>query len=169
MIKLLGTVLVVGSAGGFGLSKGIGFYSQIRTVRSFLAGLEILKCEMNYTLSPLPKLCKTVAGRTSGPCSTFFLDYADLINASLPRTLAARRLLGDEKTYRLPKDARLCLLELFESIGAYELEGENRLLRTASQRLKASLEHLEREKKPLAKSYAVLGLCLGLAVAILFI
>lgn len=169
MIKLLGTVLVVGSAGGFGLSKGLGFYTQIRTVRSFLTGLEILKCEMNYTLSPLPQLCRKVAGRTSGPASTFFMEYAELLDQSCPRTLASRRLLGDEKRYRLPKDARMCLMELFEGLGAYELDGENRLLRIASQRLRSSLEHLEQEKKPLAKSYAVLGLCVGLALTILFI
>ncbi|MBQ4566094.1 MAG: stage III sporulation protein AB [Oscillospiraceae bacterium] len=169
MIKLLGTILVLCSAVGFGLTKGLGFLHQLQTVKAFSASLEILKCEMNYTLSPLPKLCKTVSGRTRGACARFFASYGQLLEEGIPRNLAARKLLGDERKLSLPRDARMALLELFESIGAYELDGENRLLRVTAQRLHSSMENLEKEKKPLAKSYAALGLCTGLALVILFV
>lgn len=169
MYKLVGTILIVIGAGGFGIAKGYGFFIQLNNVRSFSDGLQLLKCEMNYSLAPLPKLCAAVAKRTKGICSLFFQEYSRLLAEGTPRTLAVQRILSDERKYKLPKDAQLALLELFESLGAYELEGENQLLRVASQRLHSSAQRLELEKKPLAKSYAALGLCLGLALAILFI
>lgn len=169
MIKLIGGIFIILGAGSFGLSGTLCFYSQLRTVREFSAAMEILRCEMNYTLAPLTKLCKTVAGRTRGACSFFFASFGKLLDEGIPRSIAARRLLSDEKTYRLPGEAQIALLELFESLGAYELEGENQLLQMTVLRLKAAEEHLEQEKKPLAKSYASLGLCTGLALVILFL
>lgn len=169
MIKLIGGLFVVLGAGSFGISGTIRFYSQLRTLRAFSAAIEILKCEMNYTLAPLAKLCNNVAGRTRGACADFFSSFGKLLSEGVPRSLAVRRLLSDEKRYRLPKEAQIALLELFESLGAYELEGENRLLQMTALRLKSAEERLEREKKPLAKSYATLGLCTGLALVILFL
>ena len=169
MIRILGVLLVLCAAGGFGISKALGFFSQLKTLREFSAALEILKCEMNYTLSPLTKLCKTVSTRTKGVCAHFFADYATLLDEGLPRSLVARRLLGENPSLHLPNEAQMALLELFETIGSYELEGENRLLQLTAHRLNASAERLEREKKPLAKSYAALGLCTGLALVILIL
>lgn len=169
MIKLWGCVLVVFAAGGFGLAKAFGFFSQLHTVREFSSALEILKCEMNYTLSPLAKLCRTVSKRTKGACSYFFLSYAQLLDQGLPRGIAVRRVLSNEKNIKLPGEAQMAILELFETLGAYELEGENKLLQLTAHRLNAAAEHLEKEKKPLAKSYAALGLCTGLALVILFL
>lgn len=169
MIKVIGGILIVLGAGYLGLSGTIRFYSQLRTVREFSAALEILRCEMNYTLAPLGKLCKTVSGRTRGACAGFFTSYSGLLEEGIPRSIAVRRLLSDEKSYHLPKDAQIALLELFESLGAYELEGENQLLQLTAHRLKTASERLEREKKPLAKSYVTLGLCTGLALVILFL
>lgn len=169
MYKLIGVIFIVMGAGGFGIAKGYGFFVQLNNVKAFSDALQLLKCEMNYTLSPLSKLCATVSKRTKGTCSVFFREYSRLLADGIPRSLAVQRLLSDERKYRLPKDAQLTLLELFEGIGAYEIEGENQRLRIAVHRLQASAQRLEQEKKPLAKSYAALGICLGLALVILFI
>ena len=169
MVKLIGCFFIVFAAGSVGLSGTLRFYSQLRTIKEFVAALEILKCEMNYTLAPLAKLCRSVSGRTRGPCSTFFRSFGKLLDDGVPRSIAVRRLLSDEKYYRLTGDAQIALLELFESLGAYELEGENQLMQMTALRLKTAVDRLEREKKPLAKSYVILGFCAGLALMILFL
>ena len=63
----------------------------------------------------------------------------------------------------------MTLLELFSGLGRYELSGENRLIQLSQHRLKAALERCEREKKPLAKGYAALGICTGIALVILMV
>ena len=169
MIKMVGILLILCGAGGFGIVKAYLFYGQLNLVKAFSDALQIMKCEMNYTLAPLPKLCATVGKRSKGNCAHFFISFSSLLKEGVPRSIAARRLLADEKKYQLPKDARMTLLELFENLGAYELEGENQLIRASIQRLQASHSLLEQEKKPLAKSYAALGICTGLALVILFV
>ena len=51
MYKLIGVIFIVMGAGGFGIAKGYGFFVQLNNVRAFSDALQLLKCEMNYTLS----------------------------------------------------------------------------------------------------------------------
>ena len=169
MLRIIGIALVLSGAGGFGVGKMVQFYRQMRQLQEFRNALEIIKCEMNYTLSPLPKLCRTTAKRVSGAASSFLLAYADALDKGISRTKAAQTAMEQTKSLCLPKDATMAILELFGSLGRYELEGENRLLRLTAHRLNAAIARYESEKKPLAKGYAILGFCTGLAIVILIV
>lgn len=169
MLKLLGVILVVSGAGGFGISKGAQFLRQIRQLREFSAALQILKCELNYTLLPPAKLCAVTAQRSRGVCSQFFRRLAELLDEGIPRGRAAARAVDETKSLCLPNDAQMSLLELCSALGSYDLEGENRLLQLSMHRFNAALERTEREKRPLARSYAALGISTGIALAILMV
>ena len=54
MIRTIGACLILGVSGGFGLAKSIGFRRQSRQLRQLITLLELLRCELNYTLLPLP-------------------------------------------------------------------------------------------------------------------
>ncbi len=166
MLKIIGIVLVLCGAGGFGIGKAVQFYRQMRQLRELCHALEILKCEMNYSLAELPKLCKTTGKRVGGSAGNFLLDYADALENGLPRTKAAQKAV---EKLSLPSDGQIALLELFGSLGRYELTGENRLIQMTLHRLKAALERCEKEKKPMAKGYAALGICTGIALVILMV
>lgn len=166
MIKIIGIVLVLCGAGGFGIGKAAQFYRQMRHLREFSHALEILKCEMNYSLAELPKLCKITAKRSGSTAARFLSDYAQALEEGLPRTKSAQKAM---EKLSLPNDAQMALLELFGSLGRYELAGENRLIQLSQHRVKAALERCEKEKKPLAKGYAALGICTGLALVILMV
>lgn len=169
MLKLIGAILVIGGAGGFGISKGCLFLRQMRQLRDFSAALEILKCEMNYTLLPPGKLCEVTARRSRGVCAQFFLNFATFLQSGAPRTRAASRAMDETRGLCLPSDAKLALLELFETVGRYDLDGENRLLQLTMHRLNAALARTESEKRPLVRSYAALGISVGVALTILMV
>ena len=169
MLKTIGAVLVLSGAGGFGISKAMQFYRQLHQLREFYQMLELLKCELNYTLLPLPRICRLTAERVKGTASRYLLVYARKLEEGLPRTKAAAQSMEEVRGLTLPNDAQMALLELFEALGRYDLDGENRLLQMTAHRLNASIERCESEKKPLAKGYAVLGFCTGLALVILMI
>ena len=169
MVKVIGALLVLSAAGGFGISRAVGFYRQVRLLHDFCGALEILKCELNYTMTPLPALCRATAKRTSGTVSAFLTSYADALERGIPRSRAAAAAMDGTKGLTLPGDAEMALLELFGTLGRYDLDGENRLLAATSHRLKTASERFEAEKRPLAKGYAVLGLCAGVALVILFV
>ncbi len=166
MLKIIGSVLVLCGAGAFGIGKGARFYRQMRELRAFCHALEILKCEMNYSLAELPKLCRVTARRVKGIPGRFLEVYAQGLEEGLPRSKASQKAL---EGICLPPDGQMALLELFSSLGRYELSGENRLIQMCLHRLRSSLEHLEQEKKPLAKGYAALGICTGVALVILML
>ena len=169
MVKVIGALLVLSAAGGFGISRAVGFYRQVRLLQDFCSVLEILKCELNYTMTPLPTLCRVTAKRTSGAAAAFLVSYAMAVEQGIPRSRAASAAMDGTKGLKLPSDAEMALLELFGTLGRYDLDGENRLLAATSQRLKSASDRFEAEKRPLAKGYALLGLCAGVALVILFI
>ncbi len=169
MLRMIGAILILCGAGGFGIGKAVQFYRQLYTLRECCNALEILKCELNYTLMPLPRICRTTASRVKGPAAQFLLLYADKLDNGLPRTKAAAQSLEEARGLTLPNDAQMALLELFEGLGRYDLDGENRLLQMTMLRLNAAVERCETDKKPLAKSYAALGICTGLALVILMV
>lgn len=169
MLKWLGCILVIFGAGGFGIGKTVRFYRQLRQLNELLRALELLKCEMNYTLLPIAELCKLTAERLNGTTGDFLFCYAEALEQDMTRAKAAQTAVSETKGLCLAPEAQMALLELFGNLGRYDLEGENRLLELTRKRLENSLREWETEKKPLAKGYAVLGICTGIALVILLI
>ena len=73
----------------------------------------------------------------------------------------------ENKALCFPEEAKNSLLDLFSSMGRYDLDGENRLLSRTQLRLEAAIRTGEAEKRPMVKGYAALALCTGAALAIL--
>ena len=166
MLKMIGIVLVVGGSSGYGIARTVQLYRQLRQLRELLAALELLKCELNYTLLPLPELCAVTAGRSHGAVQRFFTFFGQ--NLTRGRRRAAQEAL-EQSGLALPNDAAMALLELCESLGRFDLDGGNRLLELTQERMRATLTRTEAEKRPLAKSYAVLGMAAGAALVILIV
>ena len=166
MIKWIGAGMILLGAGGFGIGKAARFYRQMRQLRAFSNALEILKCELNYTLLPLPELCRVTAERSERVCACVLRDYARLLEPGSPRKMAAAACL-ESRVLCLPEEAQTALLDLFSSMGRYDLDGENRLISRTQLRLEAAIRTGEAEKRPMVKGYAALGLCTGAALAIL--
>lgn len=169
MLRCIGAIMVVGAAGGFGLTKALQYAKQVRLLKDFIAAVEILNCELNYTMLPLSKLFQTTSERLSGSCSHFFAALSSQIECGTPRMRAAQTAMNETRGLTLPNDATMAILELCGGLGRYDMDGENRMLRLTGQRLKSALERTESEKKPLAKSYASLGFCSGIALIILML
>ena len=168
MIRFVGAAMIILGAGSFGIAKTAQFYRQQRQLRSFLNALEILKCEMDYTLYPLPKLCRITAERSDRVCAEFLRKYADSLDRGSCRSTAAREAFFSVNCV-LPQDASMAVLELFSALGRYDVDGEANLLKLTQHRLKAALERGETEKRPMVKGYTILGVCTGAAVAILLV
>lgn len=166
MLKIIGIVLVICGSGGYGLALAMRLYRQLRQLRELLAALELLKCELNYTLLPLQELCTITAERSHGAVSDYFRIFGQRLERGC--RLAAQEAL-EASGLQVPSDAAMALLELCESLGRFDLNGGNRLLELTQQRLETALERTEKEKRPLAKSYAVLGMAAGAALVILVI
>ena len=167
MIRIIGIIFVLGSAGWFGAGRAMHYYRVVQQLRELRSGVEILKCELNYTLQPVAELFRLTSTRLTGPMAAFFRRSGEELERGADRERAAGQCLEDTRGLDLPPDAKLCLLELCAGLGRYDLEGENRLLQLCAHRIGAALERAEAEKRPMARTCAVLALCAGLARVIL--
>ncbi len=169
MLRVIGAVMVIAGAGSFGISRAAQLYKTARQLRELNTAVEMISCEMNYTLLPLPELYHGVGDRLNGAVSQFFRLLGNQLEQGIPRARAARRAMELTTHLCLPNDAKMALLELCETLGRYDMDGENRMLRLSGQRIAAALERCEAEKRPLARSCAALGISAGIALAILML
>lgn len=169
MLKTIGILMILTASGGFGIGKAAQFYKTVRQLREFRSAIEILKCEINYTLLPLPELCTITANKLSGAPAEFWRKFGTLVQQGVNRERAAAQALEDARGLVLPNDAKMAILELCSALGRYDLDGENRVLQLTGHRLTSALERCDADKKAQAKSYAALGICTGIAIVILMI
>ena len=97
MIRTIGACLILGVSGGFGLAKSIGFRRQSRQLRQLITLLELLRCELNYTLLPLPRLCVLTAERCTGAAAQCLLRYGQELEHCGSRHKAAGLALTETK------------------------------------------------------------------------
>lgn len=169
MLRLIGAALVVLGAGGFGFRRAAQFYKTARQLAQLTGAVEVLQCEIAYTRLPLPELYAEVASRQTGAVAQFFQTMSAQLAAGQPRTRAAQHAMQQASGLLLPSDARMALLELCETLGRYDVDGENRMLRMSAQRIRTAQERCEGEKRQMARSCTALAVCAGIALAILML
>ena len=69
----------------------------------------------------------------------------------------------------LAMPARQTLLTLGASLGEFDLDGQSRALELALARLSSQLRRLEEGSGARRRSYATIGVCAGLAVAVILL
>ena len=112
MLRLLGGALVLLASGSFGITAGVRYYRAARHLQAFCRAVELLRCEINYSLQPLPEVCALVADRLTGPPAAFFRCFAAQLREPVSRDRAAAAALEAARGLQLPQDAVMAVLEL---------------------------------------------------------
>lgn len=89
MLRVLGGALVLLASGSFGITAGVRYYRAARHLQAFCRAIELLRCEINYSLQPLPEVCALVADRLAGPPAAFFRCFAAQLREPVSRDRAA--------------------------------------------------------------------------------
>ena len=97
MLRVLGGALVLLASGSFGITAGVRYYRAARHLQAFCRAIELLRCEINYSLQPLPEvmavleLCSAL-GRYDLDGENRMLDLtAKRLQAALARCEAEKR------------------------------------------------------------------------------
>ena len=110
MLRVLGGALVLLASGSFGITAGVRYYRASRHLQAFCRAIELLRCEINYSLQPLPEGCALVADRLTGPPAAFFRCFAAQLREPGSRDRAAAAAMEAARGLQLPQDA-VCLEE----------------------------------------------------------
>ncbi len=169
ILRVVGSILVLCSATGIGYSRTKQYYKGLSQLRDLRRGMELVACQMNYTLYPLPKLLNIVGKQIPKPVGSYFIHLGKAIDEGVPRHKAHEKALQNTNSLSLPNDGLMALIEWSTALGQFDPDGENRMMKLSIDRVEHALRTYESEKKAMVRSYTLLGACAGIALVILIL
>lgn len=167
--RWIGCLLIVSATSFCGFSHAIGYRREEKMLRELHRVIQNMECELSYQLSPLPELTEHGASFASGDLKELLLELsANLKQQQFPDAEACL-CAAMEQNLAMPP----CILELLHllsrSLGRFDLPGQLRGFAEVQQQLAQEQHRLADNRDNRLRSYCILGICTGIALAILLI
>ncbi len=170
MLKILGVLLVVGSAGTLGVLAAASLQRRVSALRAVIGALELAERELSFRLTPIPELFAALERRALPPAGACFgrcLEELDRLGEESLGTLwkeAVEETLPDLS----PRD-RETLAALGEVLGRYDGAGQREALSLTRAELTRALKGAEADRDSRGRMYTALGLTAGAFCAVLLL
>lgn len=130
-----------------------------------------IRHELQYRLTPLPEIFAALGSSRNPETAEFFSQLGAMLASAQSCTVgfACRHALAHTRGLCLSGAARGTLLSLFDALGKYDLEGNLQVLELALSRLREEAKALRNSAPSRCRTYLTLGICTGLAVAVILI
>lgn len=167
--KWIGAIFIIFSCGGFGISLARTHRREESTLRQLISALDLMECELQYRLTPLPELCRQ-AGLESRECiRTVLLKLSQELEAQIAPEVSICMRAAISGVKDIPPKTAQALDKLGSSLGRFDLPGQLKGLESLRSDCRRTLEELNRNKDQRLRSYQTLGFCAGAALAILLV
>lgn len=167
--KWIGAALIIGACGGTGYSIGAAYRKEEQLLRNTLSAMKFMESELQYRLTPLPQLCRRTARMVKGTVGSLLEELALQLEKQLFPEASDCMLSAINAHPDLPKSLRQICRELGRSLGQLDLEGQLAGLESACDLCRRKIAKLEHNRDQRLRSYQTLGICAGVALAILLI
>ncbi len=170
MIRLAGACLLMAGCGALGLGAVGRLDGRVRDLRELSAGLDTLQRELGWRLAPLPNALETAAEGVHGRAARFFAfcaQGAGRLDGSPFQTLWRAGLA--QCPLCLDREDRTLLEQLGPVLGRYDGDSQRQALERVLAELSRRRERAEEDRRRLGRVYGVLGVTVGLFLAILLI
>lgn len=168
-LKLIGAVLIIACCGAVGFSMAASHRREENGLRQLIGALDYMGCELQFHLTPLPQLCRNAAAQSGGAVSQTLLRLASELENQIAPDASSCMHAAVAATPRLPQRVKKNLLSLGGSLGRFDLQGQLNGLEAARIQCRQELDELSKDRDVRLRSYQTLGLCVGSALAILFL
>lgn len=168
-LKVLGAVVVILVCGGFGFSLAARHREEIHSLEMLLKILDYIECELNCRLTPLPQLCRQATIRLEHRIAEIFRKFADELDRQVLPDAYSCMYGAVSSVQNLPESVNQYLLELGETLGTFDLQGQVKELDAIRLKCMRRLEELDKDKDVRIRSYQTLGICAGAALTIILI
>lgn len=172
MLRLLGSVLVIGACGTFGIAAWQTIVKNLRAIEAIQQALDYLSAEIQYHRTPVPVLIENLAHSHNIISAQIFNQMAKRLRCEQDKSFSyiwcktiqdmADKTGLDSETVRL-------LCDLCAYLGKYDVEAQQKGITYVQQRLKRQQEQLQREVKSRGKLYRTCGLAVGAMVVLLLL
>lgn len=170
-MKLLGVLFIVISASSVGWSLAVSVRKRCQVLGQLLSGLRYLKSELSFHNTPLPQAFSSLAEDAMGSVKGYFSLIASEMEQKCWLTpMTAMELASALLTELPPGDpARQVLRELGSGLGKFDLDSQLQEIDAALWRLEELRKQADEERTLRCRTYQTLGICAGLALAILLV
>lgn len=171
MLKLIGLSLILAASGAVGAGLAGTVRRQQAQTLALIDALLRIRHELQYRLTPLPDVFLALQESREAAVAAFFSGLAGSLSAADTCTVgyACRQALAQTRGLSLSSAARGTILSLFDSLGRYDLEGSVQALDLALSRLREEAKALQNSAAARCRTYLTLGVCTGLAAAVILI
>lgn len=169
ILKVIGVFLVIAGCGSVGFRVAANHRQEEKMLRQLIGVLDLMECELQYRLTPLPELCRIAVKECSGVLGNVFLELALEMEAQTSPDMCSCMDTVLRKVNSLPALVRDGLGLLGRSIGRFDIDGQLKGFEAVRQDCRRNLEQLADNRDARLRSYQTLGLCAGAALAILFV
>jgi len=167
--RWIGAILIVAGCSGCGFSIAAGKRKEEKLLCQLLQILQFMEAELRYRLTPLPDLCRMAAGEVKGTLHVVFLNlYRELSWQKLPDAGSCMSA-AIQRTGDVSGRIRRLLVQLGQTLGRFDLDGQLQGLRSVRKRCEESLESIRKNRDERLRSYQTLGICAGAALAVILL
>ena len=167
--KIIGAVCVVAACGGWGFAAAAQYIQLIRLLRQLISSLDYMECELQYSLTPLPDLCRAAAGEQRGCVRDVLLILSKELDAQISPDVERCMQAALSAVEDIPKHTRSAFQDMGKTLGRFDLSGQLKGLEQVRSACRTELGVLQTNREPRLRNYQTLGLCAGAALAILLI
>lgn len=170
MLRWFGFICIVCGAAATGFSMAADVRKKEEQLLRLLSALQYMKGEIEFLLTPVGQVCNAISQQcTNKPLRNVFSSVAEGLKQFPGRTAGQvmRKALTSQRG--IFDDVEQILTDLFSGLGRQDVYAQVRSVAAAEQRTECSLAMLRKEKNERSHSYRVLGICTGLALAIILI
>lgn len=169
MLRFIGAVLVLAAGGAVGFSIAAQERREQRQLEDFARSLEMMGQELRCNLTTVDHLLLLAAAQTGGTVARIYHAAALALQQQAGPDVQTCMSAALKSSPEAPNQLRELFVYLGSTLGKFDLPGQLAGLRHVHQQCTRRLEALRQGQAERHRSYRILGLCAGGALAILLI
>lgn len=166
-MKYIGLLFIVVSASSVGIQMAANLNRRCEMIRQFIYSLQVLRNEILVCGTYLPQAFALMAASVTTPLAEIYETIAKQMEKN--RWLTPYDVTREVVDGSWDGEISRMILSLSQKLGKYDLQAQTAGIDAAAKEAEQYLQVLECEKRLKSRTYRTLGLCAGLAVAILLV
>lgn len=168
-IKFIGALLIVVSCGVMGYQTSFSYLREISYFKDLIWILDFMQRQLQCHLTPLPLLCRLVYKENKCKISEVFLNLADILDSQTSNSVLDSMNMSIEMVGIQPDRVKNVLLKIGKILGKFDIDGQIKGIETVKEECIAILKSLSEHQRERSRSIKTIGICAGVAIAILLI
>ena len=167
--KIFGAFLIILSCACLGFGTAAGYSREVRILKSLRSAIRYMKNELTCRAVPLPALCRSAAQVSEGVVREFMENLATELEAQICPNPLQCTLCALSHTRGVPPSAQDVIRMFGKTIGVFDLQGQLDGFEEVCLYLDEIISKRSTQQDMRVRGYRTVGICTGIALAIILV